>query len=341
MDEVALYRYKERIERASVNTCTRVGWVDAGAGEGALEKFLTFNTPQKLVLLPTGHPLGQFVDLFGNQSGHTPQEPGWVPSDMLDYFDRHLKTTTDTREPRRVIYYTYGADTWQETTVWPPEGIREQDWYLREDHTLSGERPTSPEGTDSYTVDFTTDSGKSNRWMGQMGWPVQYGDRRQEDLKLLTYTSAPLAADLEITGSPTIYLHVASTHTDGAFHVYLEDVGPDGRVTYLTEGLLRGIHRQTRPPQSAPYVPLGVYHSYLQADALPLVPGEVAEIPITLEPISVLIRKGHGVRVAIAGYDRSLDDRYPETGIPTLTFWRDAGHPSRITLPSRPAPSRP
>jgi putative CocE/NonD family hydrolase len=141
---------------------------------------------------------------------------------------------------------------------------------------------------------------------------------------------------VEVTGSPPLYLHVASTQRDGAFYVYLEDVGPTGRVTYLTEGLLRAIHRSTRPIQEAPYVPLGVYHSFYKTDALPLMPGEVTEIPITLLPISVLIRKGHCIRVAIAGYDKTMNARYPESGTPTLTVWRDAGHPSRIIIPTIP-----
>ena len=337
MDEIALYRYKEKIEKAQVNTYTRVGWIDAGAAEGALEKFLTFHTPQKLVLMPTGHKLGQFVDIFGDQPDRKPQEPGWLETDMLDYFDRYLKNQTDTKESRRIVYFTYGANTWRETSVWPPQGIGEREWFMRENHALSSERPVgSPKGgSDEYKVDFTADSGMTNRWMGQMGWPVRYADRSEEDRKLLAYTSAPLSADLEITGSPTVYLHVASTHSDGAFHVYLEDVGPSGRVSYLAEGLLRAIHRQIKPPESAPYVPLGVYHTFFKADALPLKPGEIVEVPITMVPISVLIRKGHAIRVAIAGYDKTMDDRYPENGTPTLILWRTAGHPSRIVLPAK------
>jgi putative CocE/NonD family hydrolase len=335
MHDIALYSYKEKIEQAAVSTYTRVGWIDAGAAEGALQKFLTFNTPQKLVLLPTGHSQGEFVDLFGDQPDRQPQEPGWLKTDMLDYFDRHLKGPATAPEPRRIVYFTYGANTWRETAAWPPQGIGEQEWFFRENRSLAPEPPTATEGADVYRVDFTADSGKTNRWMGQMGWPVQYGDRVQEDRKLLTYTSDPLASDLEITGSPTVYLQVASTHSDGAFHVYLEDVAPAGRVSYLSEGLLRGIHRRTKPAREAPCVPLGVYHTFFKADALPLVPGEIAELPITMVPISVLVRKGHAIRIAVAGFDRALGDRYPEKGDPVLAVQRNAARPSRVVLPVR------
>ena len=126
---------------------------------------------------------------------------------------------------------------------------------------------------------------------------------------------------------------MASTHSDGAFHVYFEDVAPDGRVSYLTEGILRAIHRKTRDPKTAPFVPLGVYHTYGKVDAQPLTPGEVAEIPITLQPISVVIHKGHRIRVAIAGHDAALKDRFPSAGTPQLSFQRNAVYPAGIKLP--------
>ena len=168
-----------------------------------------------------------------------------------------------------------------------------------------------------------------------MGNDVLYTDRRDEDAKLLTYTSAPLDGDLEMTGSPTVHIYVSSDSEDGAFHIYLEDVSPDGRVTYLTEGLLRAIHRKVTDPSEAPFVPLGIYHSFLQADAVPLVPEEVTEIAVTLLPFSTVFRQGHSIRVAIAGHDASMKDRCPSDGVPRLSFERNARHPSRLVLPVR------
>jgi putative CocE/NonD family hydrolase len=254
---------------------------------------------------------------------------------MLDYFDRHLKEFSNGKEERRILYFTYGENEWHETAVWPPAGMTDSVWYFSSDNKLEPEAPRSSEGSDQYTVDFTATTGHRNRWMAQMGNIVDYADRRDEDATLLTYTSAPLERDLEMTGSPTVYLHVSSDHEDGAFHVYLEDVSPDGRVTYLTEGLLRAIHRKVRDPSEAPFVPLGIYHSYMRADAAPLVPGELAEIRITLLPMSAVFRRGHSVRVAIAGHDESMKDRCPRDGVPELRFERNARFPSRLVLPVR------
>jgi putative CocE/NonD family hydrolase len=331
--DTSVYEYRDRIEKARVNTNTRAGWMDAGVAEGALEKFLTFDTPQKVVLLPAGHPQNEFVNPFGENSPEYPGDAERAKDDFFEYFDRHLKGTGEDKEERRIIYFTYVANTWRETSTWPPEGIENETWHLGPDHGLSLNPVPDGEGRDSYTVDFTATTGVKNRWMSQMGEPVYYGDRRDEDKKLLTYTSAPLPENLELTGSPTVMLYVTSTHEDGAFYVYLEDVGPDGRVSYLTEGLLRAIHRKTADPATAPYVPLGIYHTYRKTDAQPLVPGEVDEVAITLFPISTLFKAGHSIRIAIAGHDDALKDRYPKEGVPVLTVERNSAYPSRVMLP--------
>jgi len=104
-------------------------------------------------------------------------------------------------------------------------------------------------------------------------------------------------------------------------------------VTHLTEGLLRAIHRKVRNPADAPFVPLGIYHSFFEADAAPLVPGEVTGIDITLLPFSTVFRKGHSIRVAIAGHDMSMKDRCPKEDVPELCLERIAKYPSRLVMP--------
>ncbi|MFC2164045.1 CocE/NonD family hydrolase [Acidobacteriota bacterium] len=335
IEDIAMYRYTEKIEKAQVSTYTRAGWFDAEVAKGILQKYLTFNTPQKLVIGPTGHKLRNIVNLYGEEGN----EPSFVSApketceDMFDFFDRYLKEDTVQKENRRILYFTYGINRWNESSTWPPEGVTDQIWYFWQNNCLETGFPQNREGSDQYTIDFAATTGEQNRWMAQMGRDVHYGDRREEDRKLLTYTSAPLEGDLEITGSPTVYLYTSSSHEDGAFHVYLEDVSPEGRVTYLTEGLLRAIHREEKPPSQAPFVPLGIYHTFRKKDAMPLVPGDVTEIGITLYPISNVFKKGHSIRVAIAGHDKAMKDRCPKEGVPEIAIERNSKYPSRILLP--------
>jgi putative CocE/NonD family hydrolase len=152
------------------------------------------------------------------------------------------------------------------------------------------------------------------------------------DQRLLTYTSPVLTQDTEITGYPIVTLYAASTATDGAFFAYLEDVDEAGKVTYVTEGQLRALHRRvsSEPP---PYNMLVPYHSFRRRDGMPLVPGEVAELTFGLLPTSVLIKKGHRICIAIAGHDRDTFARVPAEGIPIITVARNRLHASFVDLP--------
>lgn len=75
------------------------------------------------------------------------------------------------------------------------------------------------------------------------------------------------------------------------------------------------LHRKVSK-RKPPYPVFGPYHSFLRADAEPLLPGRAAELRFALLPTSVLIRKNHRLRIAIAGHD---SDTFART--------RPEGHP--------------
>jgi putative CocE/NonD family hydrolase len=206
--------------------------------------------------------------------------------------------------------------------VWPLPQTDSQAWYFHESGRLDRTLPTA-DGSDRYAVDFAATPGKRNRWAtNNDGGDVVYGNRADADRRLLCYTSAVLPRDMEITGQPIVELVVDSTHSDGAFFVYIEDVTPDGLVRYVAEGQLRAIHRKLS--NRAPFQVIGPYHSCMRSDALPLVPGEIAEISFALIPVSVLIKAGHRVRVAIAGADADTFARVPRLGDPILRVLANA-----------------
>jgi hypothetical protein len=161
-----------------------------------------------------------------------------------------------------------------------------------------------------------------------------YGDRAAEDAKLLTYTSAPLDTDVEITGTVEVDLFVSSTHADGAFFAYLELVDPDGTVRYVTEGQLRAIQRAgcDRAPS---YPPWGPCHLFERDRAAPMVPGEPARIRFGLFNTSVLVPAGYRIRIALAGHDASVFDRYPAEGDPVWSVYRSTARPSGVVIPMR------
>lgn len=253
---------------------------------------------------------------------------------MMLFFDAYLKEPGSGKITNEIKYYTLGAGRWNRTEIWPPEGFVPVKWYFAADGVLASAPPAGPGGSDSYVVDYEATTGRHNRWFTNGGaGDVVYPDRAAEDKKLMTYTSVPLESDVEITGHPLVNLYVSSSHEDGAFIVYLEDVAPDGRVTYITEGQLRAVMRKISDDEPL-YRKFGPHRSERRADAMPLVRGEVAELSFDLWATSALIRKGHRIRVALAGADKDSFARYPrEGGIPTITVARNRVHPSHIVLP--------
>lgn len=335
LGDVSPYSAQAATERSGVPMYVWASFLDNASAEDALSRFLTFGNPQKLILGPWNHGGGEHVDPFLPAATPTDPPPDEQFQMMVDFFDTHLKDEFAPEPTWDITYYTFGEGEWKTTETWPPAGFEFRTWYFGEAGSLAAEEPTADTGHDEYAVDWTATTGEANRWhTGLFMDDVIYPDRAEEGEKLLTYTTSPMETDVEITGTPVVTLHVASTEEDGALHVYLEDVAPDGRVTYLTEGILRAIHREAESGQPD-YVVQGPYRSFTRADAEPLVPGEVTEVSFALFTTSVLIREGHSLRISVAGHDASVFARYPAESTPVLTVQRNSIYPSHIELPMK------
>lgn len=190
-------------------------------------------------------------------------------------------------------------------------------------------------GADTYKVDTTTTMGRYVKFRsvsGELKTPYTYPDRTEADKKLLVYDSEPLEADMEVTGHALVDLFVSSSTTDAQVFVYLEDVDENGNVEYVTEGELRALHRKVSQ-EKAPYNQVGPYQSFLREDGGELVPNEVAEMQFSMLPISYLFKKGHQVRIAIAGADADQFRNMLTGQEPEYTFHRSFTYPSRVELP--------
>jgi putative CocE/NonD family hydrolase len=188
---------------------------------------------------------------------------------------------------------------------------------------------------DTYAIDYEASTGLTNRWweLSQATrHSVAYPHRADAGSQLLTYYTPPLDRDMELTGYPVVKLFISSTETDGAVFVYLEDVHPDGKVTYLTEGELRLIHRKVSTA-TPPYQLLVPYHSFKREDVQPFVPGQTEEVTFGLLPLAALVRKGHRLRLGFAGHDKDTFARLPSSEKPVLSFFRGSLYPSSIDLP--------
>ena len=329
----SVHRTRQRYEETALPMYQWGSWFDAGTAAGILARFAEWDAPYKYVIGAWSHGGGHDANPYAEREQQPQPSVEQQFDDVFAFLDPLMKGEAHgTVPPKELAYYTVGENAWKTTRVWPPQGQVMERWYLQAGNALAQDEPQTNQGADEYTVDFEAGSGETSRWATQLGGgDVYYGDRAEADSRLLTYTSAPLAGDMEITGSAVISLEISSTHEDGAFIVYLEDVAPDGYVRLLTEGELRAIHRLVSDKPD--YETFGPFHSFASKDGQPMVPDEIANLSFALLPVSALVRKGHAIRVAIAGHDRDTFIRVPEVGDPVIQVYRQQGNVSWIDLP--------
>jgi len=107
------------------------------------------------------------------------------------------------------------------------------------------------------------------------------------------------------------------------------------KLIYRTEGWTAGLHRKISDEQP-PYWTPGVYHSFNKENAEPMEPGDVNELVFNLLPTSVLFRKGHRIRIAIAGADRETFALIDGCETPEIRIERNRVYPSYLELPIVP-----
>ena len=281
---------------ANVPTYSVSGWFDGGYPGAAITRYLNVHAPgSRLLLGPWDHSRAHIIDPLRNSP------PYDLLAEMLRFFDRFLKGEQNGIAAQLpVTYYTIG-DGWHFSPAWPPPGVRSVRYYFTPDHGLRTRDDTRLDD-DVYHVSGVTRTGRTARWDSLTGPWTSYADRRKEDAKLLVYQTPALTENLNVTGSPTVTLHVRSSAQDGAFFVYLEDVDESGHVFYATEGELRAIDRRIDDAKP-PFHVLVPYHSFLRRDAQVMRPERTESLIFGLLPVSWLFQRGHSIRIAIACAD--------------------------------------
>ena len=286
-------------EHASVRVPARVwsSWVDGLTADSALLRFASHpNTPMEVVIGANTHMGGLDGDPFLTTpfpiARPAPQEA--FAGDVA-FVERVLGG-----EPigRSVTYLVLGTDSWLTTSEWPPPGTERHTWALSGGQLVAGE---AEPGERSYHVDPSATSGPFNRWASQRSTPIHYGDRRAAPGQRLSFDAPPVDVDTLLVGSAELCLAMTTDQTDGLVVAYLEDVAPDGRVTYLSEGELRLLHRATASGDCDPAP--GTERSFARADARPVTVGEPMRIELSFATTAALVRQGHRVRLSLAGAD--------------------------------------
>jgi len=259
--------------------------------------------------------------------------------DCQAYFDYWLMGIDNGfDETPRVKVFTIGDNEWRSRSEWPPAETTTCGFYLHSggnahlaesDGSLGPTAPTSTEPVDRYVYDPNDPVALTlNVDLWARAKYLQDRARLSERTDVLVYDTAPLEADMEITGPISVTLYAASSARDTDFTAALVDIFPNGYAHLVQEGIIRASFRES------------------DRERILIEPGRVYAYAIDLRATSYVIKKGHRIRVEISSSNFNRYDRNPNTGnafgmdaqvnSAQQTIYHTAEYPSRVTLPIIP-----
>ncbi|OGV49624.1 MAG: hypothetical protein A2X49_04670 [Lentisphaerae bacterium GWF2_52_8] len=243
------------------------------------------------------------------------------------------------QNPSRLQIFVMGENKWRFEDEWPLARTEWTPFYLGSGghaNTSNGDGwlgrdkvETKKCATDSFVSDpenpVPTCGG---RGVGNAGQRNQSEIEKRNDV--LVYSLPPLTEDMEVTGPVTMKLFASSSSPDADFAVKLVDVFPDGRPFNVCDGILRARFR-----------------GGLDKKPELMRPGTVYELDIDVDVTSYLFKRGHRVRIEIAGSNFPHYSLNPHTGQKpgsdtgmqkaTQTIYHSSEYSSCIILPVIPA----
>ena len=303
--------YLPALKDAAFGVYAVANWDEAGTKPGA---FYTFNN------LPRGR-----AKLLVGPGVHcgwakTEEETGFsIVTEERRFFDYWLKGVRNgVMDEPKVTYFTYNApreSSWRTASRWPLPNQRLTDFFLSP-NALSEAR--------------TTDAGRQTTSTSPPAPATAIYISAQTGG--LSFDTAPLTRDTEITGDPVMHLRIGTKARDVDVLARIEDVAPDGSTrSYQMLGRLRASDRALA---KAPYDTMGLpWHSHLTADARPLVADEPTDLQFDLLPMSYIFKAGHRIRLRLTFTDPA---RNP-AGAPDVDVLWGGARSSYLTLPVIPA----
>jgi putative CocE/NonD family hydrolase len=291
--------------------------------------------PKKLLIIGAPNPFA---------AAKTFSSPSFHEKFLLPFYDWCLKGVDNGfLETPNVRYALRGTDAMKVADSWPPAGISYQSYYLNAEKSDSvaslndgglGESPLLDGGVTSYRYP-------------NPGWVigvVGFGKTGPDPVRrVLTFTSAPLEADLEVTGSILLELYASSSRTDTDFIVKLSDqmpIQPDQQAkgvqpafSNVSKGWLKASHREKDLKRSDQYIP---YFPHVKPS--PIEPGKTYKFEVPLRSSAYVFKKGHRIRLEIVNGDSPVTDfafshYYHPNKIGEDTIHHSASFPSRVLLP--------
>jgi predicted acyl esterase len=144
-----------------------------------------------------------------------------------------------------------------------------------------------------------------------LSWKLQNNSSSREFEALgegLSFVSAPLEQETELTGPLAARLYISSTTTDADLFLTLQAFDPEGKEvefqgtldphTPLAQGWLRASHRKLDTRRSKPHRPYH-YHNKIQL----LTPGRIYKLDIEIWPTCIVLPAGYRFVLLVQGKD--------------------------------------
>lgn len=303
VDTFSIHNHIETIQASQTPIFRIGGWYDGALGNSLLKGFQNTKNTILARIGPWDHGPAQNVSPFTNSNKLNYD----ILSEITDFFDLHLKEKSADKEIQKTLwYYTIGEEKWKKTNCWPPRNTKNVDWFLNKNLQLTTNKDEVSTFQSSQKIDYDLGTGGGSRWNSltikyRYKKKIGYFDRHLKAAKMLNFISPPLEHSTTITGHPTVEIMVKSNANDLQLFAYLEELLPDGKIRYITEGILRGKHRKTNSENQF-NLPIP-NRSFLKSDQLDWETNTYYPIHFDLFAISYQIQKGSCIKIAFAGAD--------------------------------------
>lgn len=329
-DVCSPFHYLKRGMRPGLPVYSISGWFDGGGyANGAISRFLTLAGQHDRLLLGCWDHCGG-INASPYRRHQRPQID--VDAEILRFFDEHLLgLDTGAAAEAPVHYFSAHAETWRAAENWPVGAPR---ILLFEHGGRLQMQSTKPETTVDYQTRFTTGTGRKTRWerLGAVNIEDFYSDWNGREDACLTFSTDPFDAPIEITGHIIARLRVAASEPDAALFVYASEIEADGTSRYMTEGMVRLLHRTTATCPDD-YRTSWTYRTHTRCDAALLTPHDYVEVEIAFLPVSWTLMPGSRLRIAIAGADVDHFPTVPPGRPPLLRFALGGSKGCRVEIP--------
>ncbi|MEN3745575.1 CocE/NonD family hydrolase [Sphingomonas sp. HF-S3] len=230
-----------------------------------------------------------------------------------------------TKPDYEVKSFQSGSWQWRTYPAWPVPQAQATPLYLHADGSASFTAPAQGEACRDYVSDPANPVPNRARpvsvtyprpeWQWWESEDQRFVDGRPD---VLSWTTAPLDADMTVTGAIAAKLMASTSGTDSDFIVKLIDVFPDD-YTRSVPSDLGGYTRQLNGYQLpiAMEVRRGRYLKSFETPQ-PLVPDQVVAWDVPLRDHDHVFRKGHRIMVQVQSSWFPVIDRNPQRFVPNI-----------------------